>query len=136
MKRGAAFLALTLAILCLAGCAPTWPPRGWRQADYGSFSPDVTYSYDGEYRAVQTLERPEGWKVDAIRVTVYEEVSDKVVDSFLTQRAMDFWGICWEEDNYDIWIQSADVGTYCMSYEDGHWVHNDEKEMPETIKKR
>ena len=121
---------LTTCVLCalffLSGCSilefsPVWPPRGWKQSEYGSFSPDVTNSFDGKYYAVQTLDKPEGSSVNFILVTIYDAGTDAIVDSFLTERAFDFWGVCWESDNYNLWIQSADIGTYCMIFEDGHW---------------
>ena len=119
-------IALLIILVFCFVCAyadgeDTWPPKGWKQSDYGSFSPDVTKSYDGKYYAIQTLERPEGYNTGFILVTVYESETGVAVDSFLTQRAWDFWGICWEPDNYNIWIQSADVGTYCMCFENGQW---------------
>jgi len=114
--------ALMVGYLVLDRGDPVWPPKGWKQKEYGSFSPDITYSYDRKYHAVQTLERYENSDNHYIQVTVYENGTDVVVDSFPTERAFDFWGICWEEDSYNIWIQSSDVGTYCMRYADGKWV--------------
>ena len=114
-------------MIALPGCSTlmeygaVWPPEGWSPSEYGSFSPDVTSSYDGRYSAVQTLEKPEGKAVNYIRVTIFDAETDAVADTFLTERAMDFWGVCWEPDSYNLWIQSGDVGTYCMCCEEGHW---------------
>ena len=123
-------VVLTAVLLGVSGCsltaAATWPPRHWSPVDYGSFSPDVTTSYDGRYYAVQTLARPGDAAVDGIQVTIYESGTDAVVDSFLTQRAYDFWGVCWAPDSYDLWVQSGDVGTYCMRCADGTWVRDTE----------
>ncbi len=121
-------------LLILTGCSmsdflnknATWPPKNWSQSDFGSFSPDVTTSFDNKYYAVQTMEKKEGGKEAYIRVTIYDSVTDAVVDSFLTERAFDFWGVCWEPENYDLWIQSNDVGTYCMCFADGYWVKNED----------
>lgn len=122
-----------IAVICICACTlimltgcnlpeqGDWPPKGWKQSDYGSFSPDITTSYDGKYFAVQTLDKPEGYGQNYIRVTIYDSENKSIAESFLTERAFDFWGICWEPDSYNIWIQSSDVGTYCMCFEDGHW---------------
>lgn len=139
-------LSALLAALVLATLLPIglisdvfkseWPPKGWNQEDYGSFSPDITYSYDEKYYALQTLTRPELAGVDYIQVTVYENGTDAVVDSFLTERAFDFWGVCWEDDTYNIWIQSGDIGTYCMEFDGEKWNRNDGYELekpPEII---
>lgn len=140
-KIPAALLALTTFMIMLSGCSisdmmePTWPPKIWRQKDYGSFSPDVTFSYDEKYYAVQTLSKPEGKNVNYINVTIYENGTNTLIDSFLTERAFDFWGVCWEKDTYNLWIQSADIGTYCMKYEEGKWTRIDDYslQMPKDI---
>ena len=130
MKRIWLLMLIMIFVLVLSGCSllmrePTWPPVGWEQEEYGSFSPDVTYSYDRKYYAVQNLTKPEGYNVNVVLVTVYDFDTNMVVNSFLTERALDFWGICWESDSYNIWIQSSDVGTYCMIYQDGAWVRDE-----------
>jgi len=106
----------------------TWPPENWKQEDFGSFSPEVTYSYDNKYRAVQTVDEYEN-----INVSIYE--NDALVDSFSAARAWDFWGVCWENDSYNIWIQSADVGTYCMLFADGKWARSEDSglQMPDGM---
>ena len=129
-------VALTAALLAfLFGPSHTWPPHNWSPEEYGSFSPDITYSYDEKYRAVQTLVKPKGAKVDFIEVRIYENESGEEAAAFLTERAFDFWGVCWENDSYNLWIQSGDIGTYCMEYEDGTWVRPEDSrlELPEGI---
>ena len=139
IRRWTAALAGALALaVCLAGCGRAggvWPPRGWEREKYGSFSPDETTSFDGKYRAVQTLTRPEGASMDLIQVTVYDAESGAEADSFLAGRAWDFWGVCWEKDSYNLWLQSGDVGSYCMIYGDSVWREDEDREMamPEGI---
>ena len=146
-RRALCLACVLLLTLLLSGCMfiplalgprspETWPPAHWDPRDYGSFSPDRTTSYDGAYYALQTLEKLDvANNFSCIRVTVYDAETDAVVDSFLTERAWDFWGICWEPASYNIWIQSADVGTYCMRYDDGAWVRDDDYsyQMPEEM---
>ena len=127
--------AIIIFISILSGCSisdviePTWPPKIWNQKDYGSFSPDITFSYDEKYYAVQTLSKPEGKNVNYINVTIYENGTNILIDSFLTERAFDFWGVCWEDDTYNLWIQSADIGTYCMRHEEGKWIRVDDPSL-------
>ncbi len=132
LRRISLTVSMLVLLPILTGCSMSdllnknaeWPPKNWRQSEFGSFSPDVTASFDKKYYTVQTLENKEGSKTAYIRVTIYDSVTNAVVDSFLTERAFDFWGVCWDPKNYDLWIQSNDVGTYCMCFMDGHWVRD------------
>ncbi len=101
-----------------------------RNHDYGSFSPDKTESYDGKYYAFQTV-------VDRmIEVTVYETDTGREVYSFRPARSVDFWGICWERDSYNIWTQSADIGIYCYEFENEVWTVNADALRPSYIVSR
>lgn len=98
----------------------------------GSFSSDKTYSYDGKYYAIQNAEDL-GGSAREINVSIYETETDTFVFSFYPARAMDFWGICWENDTYNIWTQSADIGIYCYKYENGQWERDDSAIRPDYI---
>ena len=92
-------------------------------------------SYDGKYVAKQKVERL--GDVRYIRVYVYEKETGELAGDFWVERAWDFWGICWENDSYNIWTQSADVGIYCYRYEDGEWRRDSiNMERPEYIVSR
>ena len=67
------------------------------------------------------------------KVCIYETGTEEKVFEFYTERARDFWGICWESDTYNIWIQSGDTGVYCYRYEDERWIRDDSAERPEDI---
>ena len=90
--------------------------------DYGSFTPEDVRSHDGRLTACQ---RVEGGFADRMTRQVIVEIRDnetgEIVGSFSPARAWDFWGICWERDNYNIWVQSGDTGCHCYRYEDGVW---------------
>lgn len=96
--------------------------------EWGSFSPNKTTSYDNKYYALQTVNDN-----DYIVVTIYETETDEEVYSFSPARAYDFWGICWESDTYNIWIQSSDIGDYCYKYDNDTWILDEEAEMPDYI---
>ena len=101
-----------------------------RNHDYGSFTPDRAESFDGKYYALQTV-------VDRmIEVTVYTTDGNRRIFSFQPARSMDFWGICWENDSYNIWIQSADIGIYCYEFEDEVWTVNPNAVCPSYIVSR
>lgn len=57
----------------------------------------------------------------------------QLTDSFQPARASDFWGICWEHDTYNIWIQSGDIGVLCYSYEDGKWELDTSAARPDYV---
>ena len=96
--------------------------------EWGSFSPNKTTSYDNKYYALQNVNDN-----NYIVVTVYETETDKEVYSFSPARALDFWGICWENDTYNIWIQSSDIGDYCYKYDNDTWTFDEEAQMPDYI---
>ncbi len=68
-----------------------------------------------------------------IKVSVFLVSSGELIDTFTPARSMDFWGICWERDTYNIWTQSADIGIYCYAFRDGKWERNEDTEAPSYI---
>ena len=94
---------------------------------WGSFTAKIAYSYDNQYYAVQSVHNH--W----ITVSVYSSETDELIGDFEPARSWDFWGICWESNTYNIWIQSGDIGTYCYVYRDGEWVLDRNAERPEDI---
>lgn len=122
------FLILCI-LLFLSGRTNKSTSESW-----GSFTADKTYSYDEKYYAVQKVEDDiYGDGVAYIKVSIYETETDTLVDEFYPARAWDFWGICWENDTYNIWTQSADIGIYCYKYEDMQWQKDESAERPEYI---
>ncbi|MCM1039798.1 MAG: hypothetical protein NC434_10790 [Ruminococcus sp.] len=116
-------------LFILSGCARETPPESW-----GSFTADKTYSYDEKYYAVQKVgDDIYGDGVQYIQVSIYEAETNTLVDSFYPARAWDFWGICWENDTYNIWTQSADIGIYCYKCEDMKWEKDESAERPAYI---
>lgn len=91
--------------------------------EYCSFTPEDTYSYDGRLVAHQEVEK--GLGISSLERRIIVEIKDsetgEVIGSFSPARAWDFWGMCWENDSYNIWIQSGDTGCHCWKYEDGEW---------------
>lgn len=114
-------ICLLILIVLLAGCS-----RGV-QEDLGSFTPDKTYSYDNAFFAVQSVEKGESI------VDIYKTETDEKIYSFSPARAWDFWGICWESNTYNIWIQSADIGVLCYEFKNNEWTLNEDAIRPENI---
>lgn len=102
--------------------------------EYGSFTPDDVESFDGKFAAKQEVEKL--GDVNYVRVYIYDIESGGLAGDFFAERARDSWGICWEKDNYNIWIQSADAGIYCYRYEDGTWTRDQYARRPEYIVSR
>lgn len=98
---------------------------------WGSFTADKIYSYDEKYFAIQEVEYIND--VNYIKVCIYETETDELVSYFYSARSRDFWGICWENDSYNIWTQSGDIGTYCYKYEDMQWKRDESAQRPEYI---
>lgn len=93
---------------------------------YGSFTVERAYSYDRAYFA-QMIDSG-----DDVMIIINDR-DHNVVCSFTPCRKSDFWGICWENDNYNLWIQSGDIGTVCYSMEGGKWVLNEDAVRPDYI---
>ena len=97
-------LALCFATACTGILSRVVPSETPRQRFWGSFTSEKTYSYDRKYYAVQSVEN------GMIKVSVFLTSSGELADAFTPARSMDFWGICWERDTYNIWTQSVDIG--------------------------
>lgn len=129
MKYRKAVVIFLCILLFLSGCTKETPTEAW-----GSFTADKTYSHDEKYYAVQkVVDDIYGDSVKYVKVSVYETETDDLVDYFYPARAWDFWGICWENDTYNIWTQSADIGIYCYKCEDMKWKRDESAERPEYI---
>ena len=116
-----------LAVVCLllVGCQ-----HSRSNDDWGSFTSEKIYSYDKKYYAEQkTIETDD---IRFVEILIYTN-EDKQVYSFVPARASDFWGICWENDNYNIWIQSADIGVICYSFDNETWTKNNAATRPNYI---
>ncbi len=103
-------------------------PKRW-----GAFTNQPVVSYDGKYRAEHGAKEIEGYNVSMIQVDVYDNQTNELLSSFVPARAMDFWGLCWEENTHNIWTQSADVGLGCYIPKDGQWVLDENAVCPESI---
>lgn len=104
--------------------------------DWGSFTPDKTYSYDRKYYAVHKADKKKINGFKYIKVSVFDSETEECIFSFWPARAWDFWGICWESDTYNIWIQSSDIGTYCYKYMNDRWEIDLSAERPPDILSR
>lgn len=103
MKRIISILLVALCAFILVACVYNEN----QENQWGSFTAEKTYSYDKVFYAVQSLDKKDD--ISYIVVDVYKTGNDEKMYSFSPARANDFWGICWEERTYNIWIQSADV---------------------------
>lgn len=127
------FCLFLLLLFFLTGCANVIFTVGYEpvtEEKWGSFTPDQTYSHDGAYYAVSKVVMEEDLQV--INVEIYT-ADGMLVGSFRPVRARDFWGICWEDDSYDIWVQSGDVGLLCYAYTDGEWKEDPTALRPDNV---
>lgn len=130
MRKTFFFFIGCIFLLMLSGCTPSKP----QPAEFwGSFTNAPQVSWDGLYRAEHSAVKPDDSPVSMIEVRVYDNKTNELLDRFLPARAMDFWGICWEEGTHRIWTQSADVGTFCYELQDGRWQRNEAAQKPDSI---
>ena len=134
-KIGLIVIAAVIVVVLCGICAILIPSYGGTPSnseEYGSFTPEDTYSYDGKLVAHQKVEK--GVDERNIIVEIKDSQTGELVGSFSPARAWDFWGICWENDSYNIWTQSGDIGVYCWRYQDGVWECDfSHPERPEYI---
>lgn len=128
-KKKPGVVILSILILFLCACGEVREGRQEEKSEesweeWGSFTAEDCYSYDGRYLAKQTVEINESVDIKYVKVDIFDTKSNELVDSFYAERAWDFWGICWESDSYNIWIQSGDTGTSCFVYQDGKWIRD------------
>lgn len=97
-----------------------------RLEKYGSFTVNIAYSYDNAY---STMISEAG---DSVLIMIRGKDIDSVC-SIKPCRKSDFWGVCWEKDNYNLWIQSGDIGVVCYSKEGDKWVLNKDAVRPDYI---
>lgn len=106
-------------------------PKKW-----GSFTDRPVISSDGKYRAEHDAVKLDGYNVKMIQVDVYDNAADELLCSFVPARAMDFYGICFEEGTHNIWTQSADIGIHCYERIGDEWVRDEDAVCPKSIQSK
>lgn len=129
------FIYLMLVTLLLTGCQIPQTDNDLETDAYGSFTTETAYSFDNQYYAVQEVVKLKYGEdsPNYIEISVYDAETEEPVDTFAVARTRDFWGICWESDSYNIWVQSGDIGVICYKYEDGQWIRDDFAKRPDDI---
>lgn len=91
------------------------------------FQMETIHSFDGRLRV----------EIDAtemmIRLDITDEERGELLYSFSPVRRLDFWGICFEADNYNLWVKSGDVGILCYEYDGETWQYSPNAVMPDYI---
>ena len=124
MRKILAVLLSIAAIFIMCSC--TLISASAPGTEYGSFTIEKTSSYDGKYYAYMTQHD------QMIVVNIYSE-DDNEVFTFEPCRKSDFWGICWENDSYNLWVQSGDIGIICYTESDEVWSIDDSAVRPDYI---
>lgn len=130
MRRLLVFLLCCFVFLGVSGCSSQ---RSFEPEYWGFFTNAPVISSDGLYRAEYAAIKQDGSDVSVIQVNVYDNGTNELLDRFVPARAMDFWGICWEDGTHRIWIQSADIGIHCYELQNGNWLLNENIEHPDSI---
>lgn len=95
---------------------------------YGSFTKFKSYSYD-DYYYVDILGGGGG---DNYMISVGTAYDNMPICSIDVIPKDEFRGFCWENDNYNLWIQTVD-GVVCYSMEDDEWSINEDAVKPDYI---
>lgn len=134
MKNLHKVLALLLCLCLLSACGAadtsTETDRAGADADLGSFTLGRAESADGRYYAEANTDEP------TVRIRIYDSADGKELFSFDSVRRLDYWGLCWETNTNNLWVQSGDVGLVCYAFRDGEWVlYPDAVRPPEIVSK-
>ena len=124
MRKILSVLLSIVAVFIMCSC--TLVSASAPGTEYGSFTIEKTSSYDGKYYAYMTQHD------EMIVVNIYSE-DDNEVFTFEPCRKSDFWGICWENDSYNLWVQSGDIGIICYTESDEVWSVDDSAVRPDYI---
>ena len=124
MRKLLSILLSIVAVFAMCSCAVV--SQTVPGTEYGSFTIEKTSSYDGKYYAYMTQHD------QMIVVNIYSE-DDTEVFTFEPCRKSDFWGICWENDSYNLWVQSGDIGIICYTESDEVWSVDDSAVRPDYI---
>ena len=124
MRKILSVLLSIVAVFIMCSC--TLVSASAPGTEYGSFTIEKTSSYDGKYYAYMTQHD------QMIVVNIYSE-DDNEVFPFEPCRKSDFWGICWENDSYNLWVQSGDIGIICYTESDEVWSVDDSAVRPDYI---
>ena len=92
--------------------------------EFGSFTRDETYSYDGKYYVA---------KFDPLFHEIGIYSSNGYVDAIVLPNSGDYYGVCWENDSYNLWIQDKNGDTQCYSMVDEKWSINESAVKPDYI---
>ena len=127
MRRMVPSLLCMILVFAMCSCSiVTRNPSTDSKPQYGSFTVNKSSSYDGKYYALISEDE------QMIVITLYSS-DDNEVFSFAPCRKSDFWGICWENDSYNLWIQSGDIGIKCYGMADEVWSFDDDALRPDYI---
>ena len=124
MRKILSVLLSIVAVFIMCSC--TLVSASAPGTEYGSFTIEKTSSYDGKYYAYMTQHD------QMIVVNIYSE-DDNEVFTFEPCRKSDFWGVCWENDSYNLWVQSGDIGIICYTESDEVWSVDDSAVRPDYI---
>ena len=91
---------------------------------FGSFTRDKTYSYDGKYYVAKF--DPSFHEID-----IYS--SNGYVDAIILPNPGDYYGVCWEKDSYNLWIQEENGDILCYNMADEKWFLNENAVKPDYI---
>ena len=127
MRKIVSTLLCMMLIFAMCSCSfGTRNSSSDPKPQYGSFTVDKSFSYDEKYYALISEDE------QMIVITLYSS-DDNEVFSFEPCRKLDFWGICWENDSYNLWIQSGDIGIKCYGMADEVWSIKDDAIRPDYI---
>ena len=129
MYRKALIAALCLCLL-LAGYAGMAETALYCSAS-GSFTGGECASCDGKYIARLYTGSAEGGDPGSVYAEILDAETGEAAARVKTGHTPELCGICWDRENYDIYVQSADVSV--LRFEGGEWREEAAARVPDYI---
>lgn len=103
-----------------------------RKQMYGSFNVEEAMSYDKKFTAKVLIGS------GMVTVQIIDNETDAIVSSFKPCGKGEFYGICWENDSYNLWVQTDTSLVICYSMKESKWDWqiNENARKPDYIKGR
>jgi hypothetical protein len=103
-----------------------------RKQMYGSFNVEEAMSYDKKFTAKVLIGS------GMVTVQIIDNETDSIVSSFKPCGKGEFYGICWENDSYNLWVQTDTSLVICYSMKESKWDWqiNENARKPDYIKGR
>ena len=127
MNKKAVVLLLILGIACVVISIPFWIVVGWhlKMTNFKEGVVGEYDSFDGHYTIQLSVEEDDYIKMHYANVSLIDNITGEEIFCIKNEyRAFDFHWVVWENENYNFWLKSGDIGTFCYEFQNNNetWI--------------